>query len=309
MKNAVSVSRLSKSFRGKEVLKDVSFTVPRGTTYALLGANGAGKTTTVRILATQLKADGGRAEIAGYDISGQPREVREAISLTGQFSAVDEALTGKENLLMMAKLWQVSDPEKNAEKLLRVFGLTQAEDQRVSVWSGGMKRKLDIAMSLIGNPQVVFLDEPTTGLDPQSRRSMWDMIRRLNREGITIFLTTQYLEEAEQLADRIAILHHGRILAEGTAGELKARLPRGTLRLVFENTETLKKAEVLLEGFQTAAPEGERGLAVYTDGKADTTARIFHMLYRQGIHVQDYSQTTANLEDVFLAMTSEGRIL
>ena len=308
MKNAVSVSRLSKSFRGKEVLKDVSFTVPRGTTYALLGANGAGKTTTVRILATQLKADGGWAEIAGYDISGQTREVRGAISLTGQFSAVDEALTGKENLLMMAKLWQVSDPEKNAEKLLRVFGLTQAEDQRVSVWSGGMKRKLDIAMSLIGNPQVVFLDEPTTGLDPQSRRSMWDMIRRLNREGITIFLTTQYLEEAEQLADRIAILHHGRILAEGTAGELKARLPRGTLRLVFENTETLKKAEVLLEGFQTAA-EGERGLAVYTDGKADTTARIFYLLYRQDIHVQDYSQTTPNLEDVFLAMTSEGRIL
>ena len=219
---AISVRNLRKSFRRKEILKGVSFRVPEGTIYALLGSNGAGKTTTVRILTTQLRADSGEAEIAGYSVSEQPRKVHELISLTGQFSAVDEMLTGRENLVIMGKLYHLEQPEKRAEELLDDFRLSDSADQRVETYSGGMKRRLDIAMSLVGNPRVLFLDEPTTALDPQSRRSMWELIKALKASGVTVFLTTQYLEEAEELADLVAILDKGIIAAEGTPAKLKA---------------------------------------------------------------------------------------
>lgn len=212
LKTAISVSSLKKHFQDKEVLKGIDFSVFYGTIYTLLGSNGAGKTTTIRILTTQIKADSGQVKIAGYDVLKNPKKVRENISLTGQFSAVDNILTGKENLIMMGRLYHLSSPEKKAYELLEYFGLSDVANKTVSTYSGGMKRKLDIAMSLVGNPKVIFLDEPTTGLDPQSRHSMWNMIQELNRSGVTIFLTTQYLEEAEQLADKIAILDKGHII-------------------------------------------------------------------------------------------------
>ena len=191
----ISVMGLKKGFKDKEVLRNVNLSVAQGSIYALLGSNGAGKTTTVRILTTQLAPDAGKIKIGGFDLQSQPERIRQIISVTGQFSAVDEPLTGRENLRLMAKMRHLSDPEKSAEKLLREFHLTEAGDRRVSAYSGGMKRRLDIAMSILGNPQLLFLDEPTTGLDPQSRRSMWNMVRKLKESGITIFLTTQYLEE------------------------------------------------------------------------------------------------------------------
>ena len=218
---SISVSGLKKAYAGRPVLENLNFAVPKGSIYTLLGSNGAGKTTTIRILTTQIPADQGEAEIEGYSVSKSPHKVREVISLTGQFSAVDEALTGKENLVLMARLRRLPSPKKAALDLLEYFGLADAADQRVSSYSGGMKRKLDIAMSLTGHPKVIFLDEPTTGLDPQSRRSMWKLIKELQASGVTIFLTTQYLEEAEELADRIAILDKGKIIAEGTSYDLE----------------------------------------------------------------------------------------
>lgn len=224
--NAIFVSEMEKGFRSRKrgnikVLKKVSFSVPAGTIYALLGSNGAGKTTTVRILTTQIKPDGGLVTVGGHDVLEEPRAAQRMISLTGQFSAVDDALTGKENLVIMGRLRQIPDPEKSAGKLLEYFELSDAADRPVSAYSGGMKRKLDIAMSLTGDPELLFLDEPTVGLDPQSRRAMWELIRKLNHRGMTVFLTTQYLDEAEELADRIGILNKGKIIAEGTMKELR----------------------------------------------------------------------------------------
>ena len=212
---SICVSSLKKRYKDREVLRDVTFSVPTGTIYALLGSNGAGKATTVRILTTQLCPDGGAARIRGFDVIREPEKVHQVISVTGQFSALDESLTGMENLLLMGRLRHLADPEKSAVRLLASFSLSPDAHRRVSGWSGGMKRKLDIAMSLVGSPDVLFLDEPTTGLDPQSRLAMWQIVRRLRDGGMTVLLTTQYLEEAEQLADQIGILSEGKILAEG----------------------------------------------------------------------------------------------
>ena len=228
-------------------------------------------------------------EIEGYSVSKDPHKVREVISLTGQFSAVDGALTGKENLVLMARLRQLSSPEKSAGDLLEYFGLSHAADQRVSSYSGGMKRKLDIAMSLTGHPKVIFLDEPTTGLDPQSRRSMWKLIKELQASGITIFLTTQYLEEAEELADRIAILDKGRIIAEGTSRELKSYLSQGALEFFFRDHESMEAAASLLKDYKTSFVPEEYKLTVFTDGKGDTLAGICSMLYQNHIKIQDNS--------------------
>ncbi|WP_135556585.1 ABC transporter ATP-binding protein [Paenibacillus cymbidii] len=225
MELAVEVKGLRKSFKDTEVLKGVDFEVKRGEIFALLGANGAGKTTVVRILATLLEQDGGTATVNGFDIASKPGNVRNAISLTGQFAAVDEILTGRENLLMIARLRHLANPRQVADELLKRFGLTEAEGRRVSTYSGGMRRRLDIAMSLIGKPQLIFLDEPTTGLDPEARMETWKIVKELAGGGTTVFLTTQYLDEAEQLADRIAILHKGRIIANGTLAELKKLFP------------------------------------------------------------------------------------
>jgi len=214
--------------------------VAAGSIVALLGSNGAGKTTAVKILATLLKADGGSASVAGHDVAAEPERVRESISLTGQFAAVDEILTGQENLALVARLRRLPDPGGIAERLLARFSLTDAGNRRVATYSGGMRRRLDIAMSLIGDPPVIFLDEPTTGLDPQARIEVWDAVRELARQGTTVLLTTQYLDEAEQLADRIAILHTGRIITEGTLAELKALMPPTTVEYV-EKQPTLEE--------------------------------------------------------------------
>ncbi|KOP81164.1 glycosyl transferase family 8 [Bacillus sp. FJAT-21945] len=221
----ISVKGLKKSFKDKEVLKGVDFEVRRGEIFALLGSNGAGKTTTVNILSTLMKADGGEVGICGFDVQRQPDHVRQSISLTGQFAALDGMLTGRENLLMIAKLRGASNPAGVADNLLARFNLRDAANRRADTYSGGMKRRLDIAMSLIGTPAVIFLDEPTTGLDPEARIEVWNTVKELASSGTTILLTTQYLEEAEQLADRIAILHSGKIITTGTLSELKEMFP------------------------------------------------------------------------------------
>jgi ABC-2 type transport system ATP-binding protein len=252
---AVHVRGLRKSFGEVEVLRGVDLDVARGSIFALLGSNGAGKTTAVKILSTLLKADAGTAAVDGFDVATQPAKVRGSISLTGQFAAVDEILTGRENLVLVARLRRVPGHAKVADDLLRQFGLTEAADRRVATYSGGMRRRLDIAMSLIGNPPVIFLDEPTTGLDPQARLEVWDAVRALAARGTTVLLTTQYLEEAEQLADRIAILHQGRIIAHGTLADLKRLLPAAKV-------EYVEKQPTLEEVF----------LAVVGDGTNDTQA-------------------------------------
>ncbi len=225
MEKAIQVKGLQKSYKKLQVLKSVDFQVEKGSIFALLGSNGAGKTTIVKILSTLLKHDGGTATVNGFDVALKPDNVRQSISLTGQFAAVDEILTGRENLVMIAKLRHLTDPHLVADGLLNRFGMTEAADRRVSTYSGGMRRKLDIAMSLIGNPQVIFLDEPTTGLDPEARIEVWKVVKELSNGGTTVFLTTQYLDEAEHLADTIAILHEGKIIANGTLEDLKKLFP------------------------------------------------------------------------------------
>lgn len=224
-KSMIAVRNLTKSYKNVSVLKDVNFDVKQGSVFALLGSNGAGKTTIIKILSTLIKAGSGDISINGFDITTNSNDVRCSISLTGQFAAVDEILTGRENLTMIAKLRHVKNPKQVADDLLHKFGMTEAADRQVSTYSGGMRRRIDIAMSLIGNPKLIFLDEPSTGLDPEVRLEIWKIIKELSNKGTTVFLTTQYLEEAEQLADRIAILHEGRIIANGTLEELKKILP------------------------------------------------------------------------------------
>ena len=236
---AIHVRGAEKSYKDLQVLRGVDFDVARGSIFALLGSNGAGKTTVVKILSTLLEADAGTAEVNGFDVATQAADVRESISLTGQFAAVDEILTGRENLVLVARLRHLSEPGRIADDLLRRFELTDAAGRRVSTYSGGMRRRLDIAMSLIGNPPVVFLDEPTTGLDPQGRLEVWQAVKELAEHGTTVLLTTQYLDEAEQLADRIAILHEGRIIVNGTLGELKQLLPPTKIEYV-EKQPTLE---------------------------------------------------------------------
>ncbi|MEP6649168.1 MAG: ATP-binding cassette domain-containing protein [Lapillicoccus sp.] len=244
---AIHVHGLEKSYKELAVLRGVDFEVERGGIFALLGSNGAGKTTVVRILSTLLKDDAGTATVNGFDVAMQPAKVRDSISLTGQFTAVDEILTGRENLVLVAKLRHLEDPGTIADDLLERFSLTEAATRKVSAYSGGMRRRLDIAMSLIGNPPVIFLDEPTTGLDPQARIEVWQAVKELAALGTTVLLTTQYLDEAEQLADRIAILHQGRIIVNGTLAELKQLLPPATVEYV-EKQPTLEDVFLAIVG-------------------------------------------------------------
>ena len=262
---AITTREIRKSFGEHTVLDDVDLEVDQGTIFALLGPNGAGKTTIVRILSTLLKPDAGTATVAGFDVATHPAEVRESISLTGQFAAVDEILTGRENLILMARLRRVKDAGQMADDLLARFQLIDAAKRRVATYSGGMRRRLDIAMSLIGNPPVIFLDEPTTGLDPQGRIEVWNSVKELAGQGTTVLLTTQYLDEAEQLADRIAILHQGRIIANGTLAELKQLLPPAKVEYV-EKQPTLE--DVFLAIVVDDGTDGHAG----TDGNPATTA-------------------------------------
>lgn len=247
MENIIKLKGLRKSFKDTEVLKGVDFEVQRGEIFALLGSNGAGKTTTINILSTLLKSDGGTASVCGFDVSRQPGKVRENISLTGQFAAVDEILTGKENLLLIAKLRGITNPVQVADDLLKRFGLTDAANKRAGTYSGGMKRRLDIAMSLIGNPPLIFLDEPTIGLDPEGRLEVWKTVKELAGGGVTILLTTQYLDEAEQLADKIAILNEGKIIANGTLEELK-KLLSSSKKEYIEKQPTLEEIFLAITG-------------------------------------------------------------
>ncbi len=244
---AIHVRGLTKSFKDVDVLRGVDLDVAPGTITALLGSNGAGKTTTIRILATLLRPDAGTATVNGYDVTTQAHQVRESISLTGQFAAVDDILTGRENLALVARLRHLADPGRIADDMLARFALTDAGARRVATYSGGMRRRLDIAMSLIGNPPLIFLDEPTTGLDPQARLEVWAAVKELAARGTTVLLTTQYLDEAEQLADRIAILHEGRILMDGTLAELKRLLPAAKVEYV-EKQPTLEDVFLALVG-------------------------------------------------------------
>jgi ABC-2 type transport system ATP-binding protein len=246
-KAAIRVQGIEKSFKDLQVLKGVDFEVESGSIFALLGSNGAGKTTLVRILSTLLKADAGTADVYGFDVATNAGDVRESISLTGQFAAVDEVLTGRENLVLIAKLRHLKNPGAIADDLLARFSLTEAGGRKAGTYSGGMRRRLDISMSLIGNPPIIFLDEPTTGLDPQARIEVWQTIKQLAKKGTTVLLTTQYLDEAEQLADRIAILHKGTIIQNGTLSELKQLLPAATVEYV-EKQPSLEDVFLALVG-------------------------------------------------------------
>ena len=255
---AIRVQGIQKSFKDLQVLRGVDFDVKAGSIFALLGSNGAGKTTLVRILSTLLKADAGTATVHGFDVAEQPGDVRESISLTGQFAAVDEVLTGRENLVLIAKLRHLKNPAAIADDLLARFSLTEAGGRKAATYSGGMRRRLDIAMSLIGNPPIIFLDEPTTGLDPQARLEVWRTVKKMADGGTTVLLTTQYLDEAEQLADRIAILHNGTIIQNGTLAELKQLLPAATVEYV-EKQPSLEEVFLTLVGDNGEAETGETG--------------------------------------------------
>ncbi|NRF95539.1 ATP-binding cassette domain-containing protein [Paenibacillus frigoriresistens] len=244
---SIKVVGLQKSYKQLQVLKGVDFEVEKGSIFALLGSNGAGKTTVVKILTTLLKQDSGTAIVNGFDVASKPENVRQAISLTGQFASVDEILTGRENLIMIAKLRYLKNPRQVADDLLIRFGLTDAADRRASTYSGGMRRRLDIALSLVGKPQIIFLDEPTTGLDPEARIEVWKIVKALADGGTTVLLTTQYLEEAEQLADRIAILHEGKIIASGTLSDLKKLFPSAKVEYV-EKQPTLEEIFLTIVG-------------------------------------------------------------
>ncbi|TDC61516.1 ATP-binding cassette domain-containing protein [Micromonospora sp. KC207] len=254
---AIRVQGLKKSYQQLHVLRGVNFDVARGSIFALLGSNGAGKTTVVKILSTLLASDAGTANVAGFDVATQAAGVRRSVSLTGQFAAVDEILTGRENLVLVARLRHLKNPGRTADDLLDRFSLTDAGARRVSTYSGGMRRRLDIAMSLIGNPPVIFLDEPTTGLDPQARIDVWQAIKELAEQGTTVLLTTQYLDEAEQLADRIAILHEGRIIVNGTLAELRQMLPPAKVEYV-EKQPTLEEVFLAIVGADGRAGDAAR---------------------------------------------------
>lgn len=252
--SAIRVRGLEKSFGKLQVLRGVDFDVAPSTIFALLGSNGAGKTTVVRILSTLLRADAGSVVVNGFDVVGQPSQVRESVSLTGQFAAVDDALSGRENLVLVARLRHLCDPGAVADALLAQFSLTEAGTRRVSTYSGGMRRRLDIAMSLVGSPRLIVLDEPTTGLDPEARHEVWRTVKQLSLDGTTVLLTTQYLDEAEQLADRIAILHEGRIIVTGTLTELQQLLPPARIEYV-EKQPTLEDIFLAVVGKHTRKPE------------------------------------------------------
>jgi ABC-2 type transport system ATP-binding protein len=302
---AVEARGLRKAFGPVTVLDGVDLTVGAGTIFALLGPNGSGKTTIINILTTLIKADAGTATVSGFDVATQPGQVRKHISLTGQFAAVDDILTARENLELIGDLRHVSNSSATATELLERFRLTDAADRRVATFSGGMRRRLDIAMSLIGTPPVIFLDEPTTGLDPEARNDMWHTIRTLAGSGTTVFLTTQYLEEADELADKIAILHGGRIAALGTGSELKKLVPGSDIVLTFHNQESLSGAQVALKGIKTVVRAGDLALTVATDGSAARLADVFAWLRDADVELADFSQTLPSLDDVFLKIVGE----
>ncbi|MFK4598708.1 ATP-binding cassette domain-containing protein [Streptomyces pristinaespiralis] len=300
---AIAAHGLHKSYGDRTVLDGIDLTVPEGTVFALLGPNGAGKTTAVKILSTLVTADGGRAEVAGHDLAASPQAVRAAIGVTGQFSAVDGLITGEENMLLMADLHHLPRAEgrRVAAELLERFDLVEAAKKPASTYSGGMKRRLDIAMTLVGNPRIIFLDEPTTGLDPRARHNMWGVIRELVTGGVTVFLTTQYLEEADELADRIAVLNGGRIVAEGSADELKRLIPGGHVRLRFADPAAYRSAASVLR--DVTRDDEALSLRIPSDGSQRELRSILDRLDSAGIEADELTVHTPDLDDVFFALT------
>jgi ABC-2 type transport system ATP-binding protein len=302
--NAIDVEDLEKGYKGTPVLQGISFTVRRGTVFALLGANGSGKTTTINILTTLIRADGGTAKVAGFDVTTQSSKVREQISLSGQFAAVDYVLTARENLVLMGELRHIPDPEQTAGDLLDKFDLMESADRRLLTFSGGMRRRLDIAMSLVGNPSIIFFDEPTTGLDPISRTDMWVTIRQLAENGTTVFLTTQYLDEADHLADEIAILRDGKIAASGTPEKLKQMVPAGFIQLEFgDEAQTAAAQKVLGDQHETSLTDSK--LVIATTGSIAEIADLFIRLKDNGIEPTGFSRQDPTLDDVFLKIVGE----
>jgi len=307
MKPAITVQGLVKSFKKNAVLKGVDLTVQRGEIFALLGSNGAGKTTTINILTTLMPADGGTMTVNGYDPTKQPEKVRNSISLTGQFAAVDDMLTARENLELISDLRHVADSKQTAADLLKQFDLVDAADRRAATFSGGMRRRLDIAMSLIGNPSIIFLDEPTTGLDPEARKNMWQAIRALAKSGTTIFLTTQYLDEADELADTIAVLHQGTIVANGTASELKKLVPGGLVKISFQDEKQLAAATAALRKDYAIVGQEDTTLTVDTGASVAQTAKLFTSLRDAKLEPTDFSQQVPTLDDVFFKLTGKNK--
>ncbi|GAB3906664.1 ATP-binding cassette domain-containing protein [Microbispora bryophytorum] len=301
--SAIAASGLRKAYKDKVVLDGIDLDVKAGTIFALLGPNGAGKTTTVNVLTTLLTPDAGTVVVAGHDVATETKAVRAAIGVTGQFASVDDLLTGEENLLLMADLLHVPKAEgrRIAGRLLDRFDLSEAAGKPAASYSGGMRRKLDLAMTLVGEPRIIFLDEPTTGLDPRSRRTMWEIIRELVAGGTTIFLTTQYLEEADQLADLIAVLDQGRLVAEGTAGELKRRVPGSHVRLRFTGRYELDAAARILP--ESTRDDEELTLRVPGDGGVRSLRALLEQLDAHSVEVEELSVHTPDLDDVFLALT------
>lgn len=307
MTAAIFTSNLKKSYGQKEVLKGISLTVDPGTICALLGTNGAGKTTMVRILTTQIVPDAGQAAIMGHDVVRDADHIHQIIGLTGQFSALDDALSGKENMFLIASLCHIPRASEKADAMLARMGLEEAGCHRVKTYSGGMKRRLDIAMSLMSDPQVLFLDEPTTGLDPGSRRQSWEAIRQLSASGTTVFLTTQYLEEAELLADQIAVLHEGKIITTGTPEQLKGRFSHEKLRFHFAHARFVRQAAAILADFRPHSDAQTLELCVQ---RAETMTLLTHVLTRlHQAHIMPvrFEQARPSLEDAFLQMIEKER--
>ena len=302
---AIAATGLRKSFGDQPVLDGIDLEVPEGTVFSLLGPNGAGKTTTVHILSTLIGADGGEARVGGHDVARDPDAVRAAIGVTGQLTAVDNLLTGEENLRLMADLRHLDRQEgrRRAAELLDRFELAEAAGKPAGTYSGGMRRRLDLAMGLIGDPRIIFLDEPTTGLDPRSRRTMWQIIRDLVAGGVTIFLTTQYLEEADELADQVAVLDHGRLIAEGAPETLKRRVPGGHVRLQFADQEGLKSAARALGA--SARDDDALTLEVPSDGGVRSLRGLLDQLDGASVEVDSLSVHLPDLDDVFLALTGQ----
>jgi ABC-2 type transport system ATP-binding protein len=302
---AIAVAGLRKSYGKQTVLGGIDLTVRQGTVFALLGPNGAGKTTTVQILSTLIHADAGQATLAGYDLNREPARVREVIGVTGQYSAVDRLLTGRENLMLMADLYHLGRARAKARtaELLEQFGLTEAAGKLATTYSGGMQRKLDLAMTLVSDPQIIFLDEPTAGLDPRSRRTMWEIVRDLTRSGVTVFLTTQYLEEADQLAGQIALLDHGTLIAQGTPDELKRMIPGGHIQLRFADAGALSRAQEVIAR-PSKADEEALTLEIPTGGSVPELRGILTRLDDQGIDAAEVTVHTPDLDDVFLTLTA-----
>lgn len=305
--SAITATGLHKSFGERTVLDDIDLDIPAGTVFSLLGPNAAGKTTMVRILSTLIGADSGQVRILGYDLDQDPDSVRAAIGVTGQYSAVDGLLTGEENLMLMANLHRLGRrrARRRTAELLEWFDLADAAKKAAATYSGGMRRRLDLAMTLVGEPRLIFLDEPTTGLDPRSRRGMWKIIRDLVAGGVTVFLTTQYLEEADQLADRIAVLDRGTLVAEGTAAELKRRIPGGHVRLYFAESGELESAARTLGGTRD---DDALALHVPGDGGIASLRALLDRIDGASIKAEELSVHTPDLDDVFLSLTGNSSI-